>query len=64
MDSITIDPLLLEYALPALAAGLLLGVLVTWLVSRHRRREALSFSKRYIKAGSCLSQLWKMNASN
>ncbi len=38
MTSITIDPLLLEYGLPALALGLVLGVLVTWLVTRRRRR--------------------------
>ena len=39
MNSITIDPLLIQYALPALGLGLLLGVLVTWLVSRRRRRN-------------------------
>jgi DNA recombination protein RmuC len=39
MNSITIDPLLMQYALPALAAGLLLGALITWLFSRRRRRE-------------------------
>ena len=37
MTSITIDPLLIEYGLPALAVGLLLGTLVTWLVTRRRR---------------------------
>ncbi|MDJ0905086.1 MAG: DNA recombination protein RmuC [Woeseiaceae bacterium] len=39
MNSITIDPLLIQYGLPALGIGLLLGVLVTWLVSRGRRRD-------------------------
>ena len=39
MESITIDPLLLQYALPALGAGLLIGVLITWLVSRGSRRD-------------------------
>ncbi len=39
MNSITIDPLLIQYGLPALGAGLLLGVLVTWLISRGRRRD-------------------------
>jgi DNA recombination protein RmuC len=37
MFSITINSLLLEYGAPALAAGLLVGILVTWLVGRARR---------------------------
>ncbi|MDX1517979.1 MAG: DNA recombination protein RmuC [Woeseiaceae bacterium] len=40
MASLTINPVLLEVGLPALGIGLLLGVLVTWLVT-HRRRRAL-----------------------
>jgi DNA recombination protein RmuC len=39
MNSITIDPLLIQYGLPALGTGLLLGVLVTWMISRKRRRN-------------------------
>ena len=39
MDPITIDPLLIEYALPAFGVGLLLGILITWAVTRRRRRE-------------------------
>ena len=38
MDAITIDPLLIHYGLPALGAGLLLGVLVAWLIGRRRHR--------------------------
>ena len=42
MSSISIDPLYLTYvtiALPAALVGLLLGVLITWLVSRSRHRR-------------------------
>lgn len=39
MPTFTLDPQYLEIGLPALAAGLLLGVLVTWLVARGRRRR-------------------------
>jgi len=39
MNAIQIDPEWLEFGGPALAAGVLLGVLVTWLVSRSRRRK-------------------------
>ena len=38
MNSITIDPLLLEYGLPALGLGLLLGVLISWTFHRRRQR--------------------------
>ena len=38
MNSITIDPLLLEYGLPALGLGLLLGALISW--TFYRRRTA------------------------
>ena len=37
MNSITIDPLLLEYGLPALGLGLLLGVLISWFFYRRRQ---------------------------
>jgi len=38
MNSITIDPLLLEYGLPALGLGLLLGALISWAFYRRRQR--------------------------
>ncbi len=38
MTSITINPLWIEIGLPAAGLGLLLGVLLTWLVLRRRRR--------------------------
>jgi len=37
MNSITIDPLLLEYGLPALGLGLLLGALISWAFYRRRQ---------------------------
>ena len=40
MNSITIDPLLLEYGLPALGLGLLLGALISW-ASYRRRQHAM-----------------------
>ena len=40
MNSITIDPLLLEYGLPALGLGLFLGALISWVFYR-RRQHAL-----------------------
>jgi DNA recombination protein RmuC len=39
MDTITINPLWMEIGGPALAAGLLLGALITWLVARLRQRR-------------------------
>ena len=39
VQTITIDPVFIEIGLPALAAGLLLGALVGWLVARGRRRR-------------------------
>ena len=39
MLSIEINPLLLEYALPGLAAGLLIGALIAWLIMRPGRRR-------------------------
>ena len=41
MISFEIDQVLLETALPAAAVGLVLGVLITWLVARHRRKALL-----------------------
>ena len=40
MMSLTIDPLLLQYAAPALAAGLALGALVAWLAMRARQKRS------------------------
>jgi DNA recombination protein RmuC len=39
MNPITLDPLLLQYGLPALGLGLLLGGLLGWALSRRRQRE-------------------------
>jgi DNA recombination protein RmuC len=39
MHPITLDPLLLQYGLPALGLGLLLGGLLGWALSRRRQRE-------------------------
>jgi len=39
MNPISIDPLLIQYGLPALAGGLVLGVLVAWLYFRHRTQQ-------------------------
>lgn len=39
MDPISIDPLLIDYALPALLAGLVAGGLVTWALLRRRIRS-------------------------
>lgn len=39
MQPITIDPVYIEIGAPALAAGLLLGVLITWLIARRKRRQ-------------------------
>ena len=38
MISVTIDPVYIEVGLPALAIGLAVGVLVTWLVYRSKRK--------------------------
>ncbi|HZD53353.1 MAG TPA: DNA recombination protein RmuC [Woeseiaceae bacterium] len=42
MPTFTLDPQYLEIGGPALAAGLLLGVLLTWLVARARKRRLQS----------------------
>ncbi len=39
---IPIDPVYLDIGAPALAIGLLIGILVTWLVSRRRRKRLLA----------------------
>ncbi len=38
MATLTLHPALIEFGLPMLFAGLLLGALITWLFTRHRRR--------------------------
>ena len=50
MNEITINPLWIEIGLPALAGGLLLGILVTWLILRHRTRDL----EREVKAQDAL----------
>lgn len=40
MMSLTIDPLLLQYGAPALAAGLALGAIVAWLAMRPRQKRS------------------------
>lgn len=39
MTTIQIDPLWIEIGGPALAAGLFLGILITWLIARNRRKR-------------------------
>ncbi|MDH3441639.1 MAG: hypothetical protein OEM63_12850, partial [Gammaproteobacteria bacterium] len=39
MTTITINPLWIEFGGPALATGLLLGGLITWLIVRSRQRR-------------------------
>ena len=39
MKTIQINPLWIEFGAPALAAGLLLGVLIPWLIARSRQRR-------------------------
>ena len=41
MNEITINSVYLVYALPALGIGLLVGILLTWLVTRRGRQELL-----------------------
>lgn len=41
MISVKIDPVYLEVGAPALAIGILTGVLVAWLISRQRRKRLL-----------------------
>ncbi len=58
MNPITIDPLLIEYALPALLAGLVAGALVTWLLLRRRiRNQALLEQERQAAFETANAQL-------
>jgi len=41
MISVSIDPVYLEVGAPALAIGLVVGALITWLIARHRRKRLL-----------------------
>jgi len=41
MISVSVDPVYLQVGLPALGIGLLLGLLVMWLIARHRRNALL-----------------------
>lgn len=43
MTTIQIDPLWIEIGGPALAAGLLLGILITWLIAAGRRKQLKSY---------------------
>ena len=59
MISFEIDQALLETGLPAAAIGIALGALVTWLVTRHRRRallEKLASTERQLKNQEALQQ--------
>ena len=52
MYAISIDPVYVEIGGPALLAGLLLGILITWLVQRHGRKrlkESISVLEGRIK---------------
>ncbi len=42
MSRINIDPVYIEIGAPALGAGLVLGVVITWLISRRRRKRLLA----------------------
>lgn len=39
IDTITIDPLLVRYALPALGLGLVIGALLVWAFTRRQKRD-------------------------
>jgi DNA recombination protein RmuC len=43
VNEISIDPLYIEIGGPALLAGIVLGALIMWLVSRHRKKELQRF---------------------
>ncbi len=45
MNTIQIDPLWIEIGGPALAAGLLLGAIVTWLATRSRQRRLEEYNR-------------------
>lgn len=42
MISVSIDPVYLQVGLPALGIGVLLGLLIMWLIARHRRNKLLN----------------------
>jgi DNA recombination protein RmuC len=52
MDPITINPLYLEIGAPALALGLILGVIITWLAARRKQLRL----ERQIKTQEALQQ--------
>jgi DNA recombination protein RmuC len=59
MMSLTIDPLLVQYGAPALAAGLAVGALITWLAMRARQKrstEDLAVLETRIKNQDSLQQ--------
>jgi DNA recombination protein RmuC len=41
MISVSLEPVYLQVGLPALGIGLLLGLLIMWLIARHRRNQLL-----------------------
>lgn len=52
MISVTIDPVYIEVGAPALAIGLALGALITWLVSRQQRKrlvDQISLAEKELK---------------
>ena len=59
MMSFSIDPLFVQYGAPALAAGLALGALVTWLLTRRRHArtaEEIAALEARIKSQDSLQQ--------
>ena len=57
MISVTIDPVFIQVGAPALAIGLLLGVLVTWLVYRRKQArlaDELADAERQLKSQDAL----------
>ena len=52
MSAITINPVFIETGLPALAAGLLIGALLAWLVARRRHGDL----ERQIKSQDAIDQ--------
>ena len=59
MNSVTIDPVYIEVGAPALAIGLAVGVLITWLIGRQRRKrliEKISLTENELKNQETLQQ--------
>jgi DNA recombination protein RmuC len=59
MPTLTLDPLYLTVAAPALLLGLLLGVLVTWLIARGRRlrlQQSLELAETRLKDQDALQR--------